>query len=129
MSRKLLILAATIVGAHLAQALILGVSPAGTFLANLLEVSASILAAVMCFAASRRARGMARPFWALVGCGMAAWGVANLGWMYYELVLHTKPAADSAVCFFFSVHGIFFAMVLFLDQDKDSARFEPELIL
>jgi PAS domain S-box-containing protein len=129
MSRKLLILAATIVGAHLAQALILGVSPAGTFLANLLEVSASILAAVMCFAASRRARGMARPFWALVGCGMAAWGVANLGWMYYELVLHTKPAADSAVRFFFSVHGIFFAMVLFLDQDKDSEHFEPEFLL
>jgi PAS domain S-box-containing protein len=60
---------------------------------------------------------------------MAAWGVANLGWMYYELVLHTKPAADSAVRFFFSVQGIFFAMVLFLDQDKDSARFEPEFLL
>jgi PAS domain S-box-containing protein len=129
MSRKLLILAATMVGAHFAQALILGVSPAGTFLANLLEVSASVLAAVMCFGASRRGRGMARPFWALVGCGMAAWGVANLGWMYYELVLHTKPAADSAVRFFFSVHGIFFAMVLFIDQDKDSARFEPEFLL
>ena len=76
----------------------------------------------MCFGASRRARGMARPFWALVACGMAAWGVANLGWMYYELVLHTKPAPGSAVRFFFSVQGIFFAMVLFLDQDKDSAR-------
>src|SRR5580704_11012006 len=129
MSRKLLILATTIVGAHLAQALILGVSPTGTFLANLLEVSASALAAVMCFGASRRGHGTARPFWALVGCGMAAWGLANLGWMYYELVLHTKPAADSAVRFFFSVPAIFFAMVLFLDQDKDSARFEPELIL
>jgi PAS domain S-box-containing protein len=129
MSRKPLILAATIVGAHLAQALILGVSPAGTFLANLLEVLASVLAAVMCFGAARRGRGMARPFWALVGCGMAAWGVANLGWMYYELALHTKPAADSAVRFFFSVQGIFFAMALFLDQDKDAQRFEPEFLL
>ncbi|MGB9463723.1 MAG: PAS domain S-box protein, partial [Candidatus Acidiferrum sp.] len=129
MPRKLLILAATIVGAHLAQAMILGVSPAGTFLANLLEVLASALAAVMCFGASRRAQGMARPFWALVGCGMAAWGVANLGWMYYELVLHTKPAVGSAVQFLFSLHAIFFAMVLFLDQEKDSARFEPEFLL
>ena len=129
MPRKLLILAATIVGAHLAQALILGVSPTGTFLANLLEISASALAAVMCFGASRRARGMAGPFWKLVGCGMAAWGVANLSWMYYELVLNTTPAAGSAVNFFFSVHGIFFAMVLFLDQEKDSARFEPEFFL
>src|SRR5208282_6057829 len=72
---------------------------------------------------------MARPFWALVSCGMAAWGLANLGWMYYELVLHTIPTPGSTVRFFFSLHGIFFAMVLFLDQDKDSARFEPEFLL
>ena len=129
MSRKFLILAATIVAAQVAQALILGVSPAGTLLGNLLEVSASVLAAVMCFGAARRGRGLARPFWTLVGCGMAAWGLANLGWMYYELVLHTKPAADSAVRFFFSMQGIFFAMVLFLDQDKDSSDFEPEFLL
>ena len=129
MPRKLLILAATLVGAHLAQAFILGVSPAGTLIANLLEVSASALAAAMCFGASRRARGMARPFWALVGCGMAAWGVANLGWMYHEFVLHTKPAPGSAVQFVFSVHAVFFAMVMFLDQEKDSARFEPEFLL
>src|ERR1700751_4080120 len=102
MPRKLLILAATIVGAQFAQALILGVSPAGTLIATLLEVSASFIAAAMCLGASRRARGMALPFWALVACGMASWGVANLGWMYYELVLHTRPPVDSAVRFFFS---------------------------
>src|SRR5271155_833033 len=117
MPRKLLILAATLVGAHLAQALILGVSPAGTLIANLLEVSASAFAAAMCFGASRRARGMARPFWTLVGCGLAAWGVANLGWMYYELAQHTSPAPGSAVQFLFSVDGIFLAMVMFLDQE------------
>jgi PAS domain S-box-containing protein len=129
MPRKLLILAATIVGAHLAQAMILGVSPVGTFIANLLEVSASALAAVLCLGASRRARGMARPFWTLVACAMAAWGVANLGWMYYELVLHTQPAPGSAVRFLFNAQGIFFAMVLFLDQEKDSSEFEPAFLL
>jgi PAS domain S-box-containing protein len=129
MPRKLLILAATIVGAHLAQAMILGVSPVGTFIANMLEVSASALAAVMCFGASRRARGMARPFWTLIACAMAAWGVANLGWMYYELALHTQPAPGSAVRFLFNTQGIFFAMVLFLDQEKDSSEFEPAFLL
>jgi len=129
MSRKLLILAATIVGAHLAQAVFLGVSPTGTLVANLLEVSASVLAALTCVGASRRAQGMARPFWTLAGCGMAVWGVANLGWMYYELVLHTQPAAGSPLQFVFSLHAVFFAMVLFLDQEKDSARFEPEFLL
>ncbi len=129
MPRKLLILAATLVGAHLVQALILGVSPAATFIANLLEVSASALAAVMCFGASRRARGMARPFWALVACGMAIWGVANIGWTLHELLLHTTPAPGSPVRFLFNVQGIFFAMVLFLDQEEDSSEFEPEILL
>ncbi|MFI5094337.1 MAG: PAS domain S-box protein [Candidatus Acidiferrales bacterium] len=129
MPRRLLIVAATIVGAHLAQALLLGPTPAGNLLANLLEVSASVLAAVMCFGAGRRAKGMAHPFWTLVGCGMAIWGVANLGWMYYELVLHAEPFPGSAVRFLFNVQGIFFAMVLFLDQDKDSSEFEPEILL
>src|SRR5271155_784956 len=129
MPRKLLILAATIVGAHIAQALILGVSPTGTFIGNLLEVAASALAAVICLGASRRAQGMARPFWALVACGMAAWGVADLGWMYYEVALRTQPTPGSLVRFLFHVQGIFFAMALFLDQEKDSSEFEPEILL
>ena len=129
MQRKILILAAIIVGAHVAQALLLGPTPAGSLIANLLEVAASVLAAVMCFGAARRARQMARPFWTLVGCGMAIWGVANFGWMYYEIILHTEPFPGSAVRFMFNVQGIFFAMVLFLDQEKDSSEFEPEFLL
>src|SRR5690348_5626547 len=129
MQRKLLILAALLVAAHLGQALLLGPTPTGTLLANLLEVSASALAAAACLGAARRARGMARPFWTLVGCGMAVWGVADLGWMYYELVLHSAPGPGSAVRFLFSVQAIFFAMVLFLDQEKDSSEFEPEFLL
>ncbi len=104
-------------------------SPAGTLIANLLEISASILGAAMCVGASRRARGFARPFWALVGCGMAAWGVANFGWTYHELFLHAAPAFNSAIRFIFSMEGIFFAMVLFLDQETDSERIKPEFLL
>lgn len=129
MQRKILIVAGIVVGAHIAQALILGPSAIGTLLANILEVAASTLAAVMCFGAAKRARGMSRPFWTLLGCAMAIWGVANLGWMYDEFFLHALPIPGSAVRFLFSVQGIFFAMVLFLDQKKDSSEFEPEFLL
>jgi len=129
MQRKLIILSATIVGAHVADALLLGVSPAATFIANLLQVSASALAAIMCLGAARRARGMARPFWALLACGMAIWGVANTAWMFHELILHTKPAPSSPILFLFHMQGIFFAMVLFLDQEKDSSELGPEILL
>jgi len=129
MTKKLLILAGTLVGAQVAQALLLGPSPVGTLLANLLEISASLLAAGMCFLTARRARGMARPFWTLLSCAMAVWAVANLGWMYYELALHTQPPPGSAIRFLFNAQAIFFAMVLFLDDEKDSAEFEPEFLL
>lgn len=129
MSRRVLILAAAIVGAHVAQAVTLGPTPAGSLIANLLEVGASVLAAVMCFGAASRGQGMARPFWTLIGCAMAIWGVANLGWTYYEVVLHTEPFPGSTVRFMFNVQGVFFAMVLFLDQEKDSSEFEPEFLL
>jgi PAS domain S-box-containing protein len=129
MPRKLLILAAILVGVHIGQALILGVSPTGVFVANLLEILASALATVMCFAASRRGKGLARPFWKLVGCGMAVWGVANVGAIYSELVLHVEASASSSLQFLFSVQGIFFAMVPFLNQEKDSSELDPEFWL
>jgi len=129
MSKKLLILAGTLVGAQVAQALLLGPSPTGTLLANVLEISASLFAAVMCFLAARRAQGMARPFWTLLSCGMGVWAVANLGWMYYELALHTQPPPGSPIRFLFNAQAIFFAIVLFLNDEKDSAEFEPEFLL
>jgi PAS domain S-box-containing protein len=127
--RKLLILALTIVGLHVGQELILGTSAAGSLVANLLQISATALAAWMCFGASRRAEGMARPFWIFIGCGVAAWGVANLGWLFYEVVLRSEPPAGSGVRFLFNFQTIFFAMVMFLDQEKDSARIEPAFLL
>ncbi|HKV24904.1 MAG TPA: PAS domain S-box protein [Candidatus Acidoferrum sp.] len=129
MHRKVLLLSGVIVGAHIVQALLLGTSSAGTATSNLLEISASVLAAALCFRASHRARGLARPFWTLIGCAMAIWGVANLGWMYYEFVVHTPAPPGSVVRFLFNSQGIFLAMVLFLDQEKDSAEFQPEFLL
>ncbi|HYL65453.1 MAG TPA: PAS domain S-box protein [Candidatus Methylomirabilis sp.] len=129
MPRKVLILACILLSLHVAQTLLLGASPAGTLLANLLEISASLLAAAMCFVSARRAKGLARPFWTLLSCGMAVWAVADVGWMYYELVLREQPPPGSPVRFLFSTQAIFFALALFLDQDKDSSEFEPEFLL
>ena len=83
MPRKPLILAAVIVALHLCEAATLGTTTAGSLLANLLEIFACGFAAVMIFGASRRGRGLSRPFWLMIGAGVAMWGLANLGWMYY----------------------------------------------
>jgi PAS domain S-box-containing protein len=129
MPRKSLILASVIVSLHLLEAATLGTSTTGSFLANILEILACGFAAVMAFEASRRGRGLTRPFWLLVGVGISMWGLANLGWMYYEVVLHSEPPQASVVRFLFGCEDVFIAMALFLDQDKDSPRIDVETAL
>jgi PAS domain S-box-containing protein len=129
MPRKLLVLALVIVGLHVGEVLTLGSAPAGSLLANALQILTSGIAAAMCFDASRRGHGMSRPFWLLAGCGMATWGVANLGWTYYENWLHTEPPTPSVIRFLFDAQSLFFAMTLFLNEEKDSAKADAESLL
>src|SRR5438874_7846281 len=83
----------------------------------------------MAFGASRRGRGLSRPFWLLTGMGISMWGIANLGWMYHEVVLHSEPPLTSGVRFLFGFEDVLIAMALFLDQGKDSSRIDVEAIL
>ncbi len=129
MSRKPLILAAVIVVLHLFVAATVGTTPTGSLLANLLEIFACGFAVVMAFGAYRRGLGMSRPFWLIVGTGIAMWGIANLGWMYYEVVLHSEPPSASVVRFLFGLESVLIATALFLDQDKDSPRIDAESAL
>src|SRR3984893_2933461 len=129
MARKLAILAFIIVGLNICVILTLGTSPSGSFLTNCLQTCSSLLAAALCFQARRRGRGLSRPFWLLVGCGMAAWGLSNLGWMYYENWLHAEVPRFSAVRILFDVQGVFYMIALFLSKEKDSPNFDLETIL
>ena len=129
MFRKLLVLALVIVALHVAVVLTLGMAPAGSLIGNLLQITSCGLAVAAAFFASRRARGLSRPFWLLVGCGLAVWGLANLGWMYYEIALHAEPPTGSLVRFLFGTQSIFFALAVFLNQDKDSSTLNLESVL
>jgi PAS domain S-box-containing protein len=129
MQRKLLVSVIALLVLSIGIILTLGMSPAGSMLTNLLQIVCCGFAAVMCFAASKRGRGLGRPFWILVGSSIAMWGVANLGWMYYENWLHAPVPRFSLVRILFDVQGIFYAIALFLDKDKDSPEFNAEMIL
>lgn len=129
MPRKLLIASLAIVGLHLAEVPLLGTSWAGSLAGNLLQVAACAFAVAMCLGAARRAAGMSRLFWVLVGAGIASWGIGNLGWMYYEAVLRAEPPADSAVHFIFGTQSVILAMSLFLDPERDAERLSMESAL
>jgi PAS domain S-box-containing protein len=126
MFRKLSGLALAIVALHVANVLTLGTTPAGSLCGNLLQIAACGIAVAAVFAASQRASGLSRRFWLLAGCGIAVWGVANLGWMYYEIVLHAEPPTGSVVRFLFGTQSVFFALAVFLNQDKDSSTVDLE---
>src|SRR5260370_26791680 len=101
MSRKILVLACVIVGLHIIEALTLGTSTLGSFLANWLQILACGFAAFMAFSASRRGHGLSRPFLLIFGGGVAGGGLAHLGWGYYQGVLHREPPATSVVRYLF----------------------------
>ena len=129
MSRKLPLLALFIIGLHACEVLTLGTSPAGSLIANSLQMIACGIGTAMTLAAARRGRGLSRPFWLLISAGLATWGVANLGWMYYENWLHVAAPNLSIVRFLFDAQGVFFAIALFLDKERDSPRFDLETLL
>ncbi len=128
MSWKLPIVALFVVGLQAGEILILGTSPAGSLTANSLQLVACAIGAVAAFGASQRGRGLTQPFWRSIGLGLATWGVANLGWMYYENWLHVQPPPLSIVRMLFDSQGVFFAIALFLDKEKDSPRFDAETL-
>jgi PAS domain S-box-containing protein len=129
MPRKLLVSVIALLVLSIGFILTLGMSPTGSMVTNSLQIICCAFAAAMCFLASKRGRGLSRPFWILVGCSIATWGVANLGWMYYENWLHAPVPRFSLVRILFDIQGIFYAMALFLDKEKNSQEFNAEMVL
>ena len=129
MYRKVAIIGAILVGLHACEILLFGTSPTGSVIANTLQLFACGLAAAMACKASQRGRGLARPFWSMVALAVTTWGVANLGWMYYENLRHLAIPPLSVVRILFDTQGVFFAIALFLDKEKDSPRFDVETLL
>ena len=129
MPRKLSILALAIVALHIVEAFTLGTSAAGSLLGNFLQNAACFVAVLMCVGASRRQNGFARSFWLLIAAGIGVWGIANIGWTYYEVVQHREPPGLSFVRFLFDTQEAFFAMAILLDQDQDSKHLDLAFVL
>jgi PAS domain S-box-containing protein len=124
--RSLAFVAFFVVASHVCSIVFLGTSPVGSLLGNSLQVFSSLLATVLCFRAAQNSRGFSQSFWTLVGFGMGIWGVADLGWSYYEVILRIEPPAESLIRFLFDTHGMFFVMAIFLNQDKTDSQVETE---
>jgi two-component system cell cycle sensor histidine kinase/response regulator CckA len=127
--RPLAYVALTVVILHVLSVVFFGTQPIGSLFGNALQIFSSFLAAYMCYRAARILAGFSRSFWTLVGFSMAIWGIADLGWAYCELALHTVPDPGSLIRFLFDTHGMFFVMAIFLNQEKTDSRIGLEEIL
>jgi PAS domain S-box-containing protein len=127
--RWLLLVALAVVILHALNVVFFGATANGSLLGNGLQIFSSFLAAGLCFRAARQAPGFSRSFWLLVGCGIGAWGVADFGWTYYEVMLHMEPPPGSMTRFLFNTQGMFFVMSVFLNQERKDSRVElPEAL-
>src|SRR5258706_5418312 len=129
LARKFVILLVVFVALHVTIIVTMGSSPMGSLCGNLLQIAASGLAATAAMRAARRGIGLSRSLWLLVGFGWATWGIANVGWMFHEIAVGTEPGPQSFVRFLFDIEGAFFAMALFLDDERDSTKLDPATIL
>ncbi|MGB7846596.1 MAG: PAS domain S-box protein [Candidatus Acidiferrum sp.] len=120
--RPLALAALAVLISHAFSVVFLGTSSLGSLLGNLLQISASFLAASMCFRAARKSPGFTQSFWTLVGLGIGMWGLADFGWAYYEVVLRSEPPPGSLIRFLFDTRGMFFVMAIFLNQEKTDSR-------
>lgn len=127
---KLLVyVACVVVILHLFGVVYLRSPRAGAVLGNSLQIFSSFLAAAMCFRAARRSPAFGYAFWLLVGCGMGVWGIADLGWSYYEIVRLTEPPPGSLIRFLFDTHGMFFVIALILNHERRDKRIDlPEAL-
>jgi formate hydrogenlyase transcriptional activator len=117
--RSILVLSAAIVPLHLLQQIIFGTNSAGPLIANFLQIFSALLAAVTCFAAIRRSSGFTRSFWLLIGLSFMVWALADLGWMYYESLVHVSPPRNSIFHFLSDCRSLFLAVALLLDQTEE----------
>ena len=129
MPRKLLLPALFIVGLHVVEVLWLRTSIPGATFANSLEMAAALLSAAMCLLAFRRACGASRLFWLMIAYSLFTWVIANCLWMYYEDFVRMPPATPSITRFLFTAQSLFLVVALFLDERRDSPRFDLETFL
>ncbi len=69
---------------HLCALAALGSSAAGTLVSNLVQLGASLLAAGVCLAQARAARGLPRRFFHLAALSLGVWAAGQASFTYYE---------------------------------------------
>lgn len=111
-----------ILAAHVATSAVLGGSPEGALASNLLQMGASLTAALLSIGASRRTAGYSRRFWALIATAFAVWSAAQASYTYQESYMGEAVPQPSWTHFLFRVYGAPLVMALLIAPEEDEGR-------
>jgi len=125
---RLSIAAIALIVAHLATLLVFAHSSSVGVLSDYLTLASAILAAIVCFNASRRSYAVARPFWQLTSITFVLWSLGKSLLMYdfYHLGITSVPIAPLLI-FFFAAAPMF--VTIFVSDDTFKHRINWEGIV
>jgi hypothetical protein len=118
MARKIAIISAVLLAAHFAGIARLGASHAGVLVSSLSELAAILLATAAAFRAHRRAAGVERSFWLLVGSSFLIWSIAQAVWIYYQSWLGISLTSYAWPHFLFRLAGLPILLSVFLTEEE-----------
>lgn len=111
-----------VLGLHVLSATLLGTSPRGSLASNVLQFTASLLAALACLGASKRSRGLARRFWVMVAVAFSIWTLGQITYTYHENWLGQRVPQPSWTHFFFRLYGAPLVMALLIAHEEENTR-------
>lgn len=119
-------LARTAVGfmwlAHILTLSLLDGRPAGSLLSNVLQLAVVLLAAVTCWVVARQTTEFAKQAAILAGASCFFWAIGQLGYLYYENILHAPIPAFSVTDVMFFGFYVSLASILFLLPAAEGRR-------
>jgi two-component system cell cycle sensor histidine kinase/response regulator CckA len=118
-----------ILALHIVGVPAFGHSFAGSLLANLFQIAATMLALLAAALNWRRATGVSKHFWTLATLGLISWTCADLAWTYYENVLRVPIPIPSPFLFLYHATIGFLAMALLLDGERDAQHLSVQTLL
>ena len=104
--------------------MLLAAGPTRTLFLDLLIVLANCAAIGCCYAAYRRARGVARIFWLLFGSAFGLQMVADVSWTYCHYFQIAVPGSALFPSLFYRLYVGPMAIALFLSDDVRASRLE-----
>ncbi len=127
-ARQAQVVAFVVVAFHASAVVLVAPSDLPLF-SNLAQLAASLFAAACCFRALRWAHGYVHDFWLLAGGSFSLWSIAQVGWMYYEVVEGVPVPSPSPVhvLMFFAFAPMALALVLCPYEERKGIDWQQTL--